>query len=153
MATETVYIIKKESEEQTLESLKVLPVDIKADLSERVLTLEEFIHCINVANGLSDRNIAGEYKVSKEYEELSEEVMDYMTCGEYFIVIDRQPYMDCKGVGKCYWNRKNGEDCSNWSYEKCCEQLDYCEENCNRYCQCFQVGYLNDRLKEVEGIE
>ena len=149
----TVYIIKKESEAQTLESVKVLSADIKANISERVLTLAEFIHCINITNGLSDKNIDGEYKVSQEYRELAEEVMDYMTCGEYFILLDRQPLMDCKGVGNCYWNRGEGEDCSSWDYDKCCKQLDFCEQNCSRYSQCFQVGYLNDRLKEIEGIE
>lgn len=149
----TVYIIKKESEAQTLESVKVLSADVKADISERVLTLAEFIHCINVANGLSDKNIDGEYKVSQEYRELAEEVMDYMTCGEYFILLDKQPLTDCKGVGNCYWNRGEGEDCSNWDYGKCCKQLDFCEQNCSRYNQCFQVAYLNDRLKEIEGIE
>lgn len=150
---DTIYIVKKESEAQTLESVKVLSADVKAEISERVLTLEEFTHCINVANGLSDRNIVGDYGVSQEYRELAEEVMDYMTCGEYFILLDRQPLMDCKGVGDCYWNRPNGEGCSNWDYDKCCKQLDFCEQNCSRYSQCFQVGYLNDRLKEIEGIE
>ncbi len=87
-----ILIIPKEEAEQTLESILALPYDIQESLSEYCLTLEEFIHCINVANGLTDRNISGEYKVSKEFIELAEDVMDCLTCGSYYVI--RQEYKE-----------------------------------------------------------
>ena len=51
---------------------------------------------------------------------------------------------------KCYHNRPNGEDCSNWGYVKVNNQLDYCEANCIKYSNCYQVSYLNDRLGELD---
>ena len=81
-----ILIIPKDETEQTLESVLALPYEIQENLSEYCLTLEEFIHCINVANGLTDRNMDGEYKVSKEFIEMAEDVMDSITCGSYFVI-------------------------------------------------------------------
>lgn len=82
----TVLIIKREDENQTVQAVQVLPMEVKESISEYILSSEEFIHCINVANGLTDTNIDGEYSVSKEFKELAEEIMDCITSGEYFIV-------------------------------------------------------------------
>ena len=60
---------------------------------------------------------------------------------------------DMKGIDKCYWNRPNGEDCSNWDADKVNKQLDWCEANCSRYQNCFQVAYLNNRLVELENYD
>ena len=82
----SVLIIKKEHEAQTYESVRVLPMEVLESMSEYILSAEEFLHCINVANGLTEKNIDGEYRVSQEFKELAEEVMDCLTCGEYFVV-------------------------------------------------------------------
>ena len=82
----TVLIIKREHEAQTYESVRVLPMEVLESMSEYVLSSEEFLHCINIANDLTEKNIDGEYKCSKEFKELAEEVMDCITCGEYFVV-------------------------------------------------------------------
>ena len=87
-----ILIIPKEETEQTLESVLALPYEIQESLSEYILTSEEFIHCINVANGLTDRNMRGEYRVSKEFKEMAEDVMDCITCGSYFVI--RQEYKE-----------------------------------------------------------
>ena len=82
----TVLIIKKEDNAQTLQSVQILPMEVKESMAEYILSAEEFLHCINVANNLSETNIDGEYSVSQEFKELAEDVMDCITCGEYFIV-------------------------------------------------------------------
>ena len=60
---------------------------------------------------------------------------------------------DMKNLENCYWNRPEGDDCSQWNFDKVSKQLDWCEKKCNRYYNCFQVGYLNDRLVEIEREE
>ena len=51
---------------------------------------------------------------------------------------------------ECYYNRPQGEDCSNWNYSKVNNQLDYCETTCMKYNSCYQISYLNDRLVELD---
>ena len=80
-----ILIIPKEETEQTLESVLALPYEIQENLSEYCLTIEEFIRCINVANGL-------EQVKHEPYKEMAEEVMDCITCGGYFVV--RQEYKE-----------------------------------------------------------
>ena len=58
---------------------------------------------------------------------------------------------DLLNTKKCYWCRGN-TDCSEWQEDRVNNQLDYCER-CDRYYNCVDVTYLNDRLKELEGIE
>ena len=82
----TILIIKKEHEAQTYESVRVLPLEVLESMSDYILSTEEFLHCINVANGLTEKNINGVYRVSQEFKELAEDVMNCITCGEYFIV-------------------------------------------------------------------
>ena len=57
---------------------------------------------------------------------------------------------DLLNTEKCYWNRGN-TDCSEWQTDRVNKQLDYCE-GCDRYYSCVDVTYLNDRLKELEGV-
>lgn len=74
-----ILIIPKEETEQTLESVLALPFEIQESLSDYCMTTEEFIRCINVANGL-------EQVKHEPYKEMAEDVMDCITCGSYFII-------------------------------------------------------------------
>lgn len=153
---ETVYIIKREAQEQTKETVDVLNVEVKEHIAEYTLPLAEFIHCINVANGTTFMNLDGEYPVSQEFREMAEDVMDCVTCGDYIITIDEQQAQNLlaptniifRGNSKnCFYNRT--DDCSEWDIERINKQLDFCE-CCSNYNHCNNVGWLNDRLIELE---
>ena len=83
---QVICLVKREDTAQTLESVNNLPDEVILKLADYTLTLPEFIHCMNIANELTDRNLNGECRISKEFKELAEEVMDCITCGEYFVV-------------------------------------------------------------------
>ena len=153
--TKVIYIIKREAQEQTKETVDVLTTEVKEHLAEYILTIAEFIHCINVANGTTVMNIAGEYAVSQEFREMAEDVMDCITSGEYIITADEQEANNLltptniifRGNSKnCFYNRT--EDCSEWGVDKINKQLDFCEY-CSKYHQCNNVAWLNDRLVEL----
>lgn len=155
--TKVIYIIKREAQEQTKETVDVLPIEVKEHVAEYILTIAEFIHCINVANGTTVMNIAGEYAVSQEFREMAEDVMDCITSGEYIITADEQEannlltptnIIDRLNHKGCYYARPNGEDCSMWECSKINKQLDFCEQYCSRYNQCSNVAVLLDESQK-----
>lgn len=74
----TVFIIEKEHEAQTLDSVQALPTDIISSLAEYALRDDELTDLFNIVN---------EHKEApQEIKEYYEAVADCLTCGEYFVI-------------------------------------------------------------------
>lgn len=52
----------------------------------------------------------------------------------------------------CYYARPNGEDCSQYDEAEVNRYYDFCE-NCSRYHTCDSVALLDNKLKEIHGVE
>ena len=86
-------LIKKEHEQQTVESLELLPYDVLVDMADFFVTQEQYIRAINLANGLipapkEPKTEAEAIKLTQFKRELKDakELMEAMTSGLYFVI-------------------------------------------------------------------
>lgn len=74
----TIFIIPKEHEAQTLDTVTSLPVEVLRHTADYVLTEHDICEAFNVTNGHEN--------APQELVEYYGEVVDCITCGDYFII-------------------------------------------------------------------
>ena len=73
-----IFIVEKEHEAQTLDSVQALPTEIISSLAEYALKDDELTDLFNIVNGYKE--------APQEVREYYEAVADCLTCGEYFVI-------------------------------------------------------------------